>query len=59
VDHLLFYYVYGLFKIAGIIQQIYHRYRQGHTQDERFARLLPVVQAYGTMITEALERGHL
>ncbi len=59
VDDPLFYYVYGLFKIAGIIQQIYHRYCQGHSQDERFAALLPVVQAYGVMITRALERGHL
>ncbi|MCB0105209.1 MAG: phosphotransferase family protein, partial [Caldilineaceae bacterium] len=39
VSDPLFYYVYGLFKIAVIIQQIYHRYRTGNTQDARFAQL--------------------
>lgn len=32
-----FYEVYGLFRLAVIIQQIYYRYVQGHTQDKRFA----------------------
>lgn len=36
---LVFYYVYGLFKIAVIVQQIYYRYRKGHTSDPRFAHL--------------------
>ena len=39
IRHLTFYYVYGLFKIAVIVQQIYYRYRKGLTQDPRFARL--------------------
>jgi aminoglycoside phosphotransferase (APT) family kinase protein len=55
----LFYYVYGLFKIAVIIQQIYFRYRQGHTHDERFARLLEVVQGCGYMAALALEKGRI
>ena len=33
----LFYYAFGLFKIAVIAQQIYYRYKQGLTKDERFA----------------------
>lgn len=40
-----FYYVYGLFKLAVILQQIYFRWRQGLTRDERFARLNLAVQA--------------
>jgi aminoglycoside phosphotransferase (APT) family kinase protein len=32
-----FYYVFGLFKTAVVLQQIYYRYRQGLTKDERFA----------------------
>ena len=40
----VFYYAFGLFKIAVIAQQIFFRYRQGLTQDERFARLGDVVQ---------------
>jgi aminoglycoside phosphotransferase (APT) family kinase protein len=39
VDHLVFYYVYGLFKIAVIAQQIYYRYKHGYTTDPRFANL--------------------
>lgn len=59
VEHSLFYYVYGLFKIAVIIQQIYYRYRQGHTQDERFAGLLDVVVGCGHMAALALEKGRI
>ncbi|WP_103068610.1 phosphotransferase family protein [Aquimarina sediminis] len=39
VDHLVFYYVFGLFKIAVIAQQIYYRYLKGLTTDPRFAEL--------------------
>ena len=39
VDHIVFYYAYGLFKIAVIAQQIYYRYKHGHTQDPKFANL--------------------
>lgn len=31
-----FYEVYGLFRLAAIIQQIYYRYYHGHTSDARF-----------------------
>jgi aminoglycoside phosphotransferase (APT) family kinase protein len=56
IENPLFYYVYGLFKIAVIIQQIYFRYRQGHTQDERFAGLIDVVRGCGEMAMLALEK---
>ena len=39
LSHLLFYYVFALFKVAVIIQQIYYRYHHGLTQDQRFATL--------------------
>jgi aminoglycoside phosphotransferase (APT) family kinase protein len=55
----LFYYVYGLFKIAVIIQQIYARYRQGHTQDARFAHLDQVVRDCGQLALLALEQERL
>ncbi len=45
VSNMVFYYVFGCFKIGVIVQQIYARYRQGHTQDPRFAGLMHVVQA--------------
>jgi aminoglycoside phosphotransferase (APT) family kinase protein len=39
VDNLVFYYVFGLFKIAVIAQQIYYRFEKGWTTDPRFANL--------------------
>lgn len=35
-----FYYTYGLFRLAGIIQQIYYRYFHGQTKDQRFAKFV-------------------
>ncbi len=52
----LFYYLYGLLKIAVIVQQIYARYRRGLTQDARFAQLHEVVRACGQLGVTALER---
>ena len=37
VDDFTFYYVYGLFRLAGIAQQIYYRFKKGQTSDPRFA----------------------
>jgi len=37
VANPLFYYAFGLFKTAVVIQQIYYRYRNGLTKDERFS----------------------
>ncbi len=39
IDNLTFYFAYGLFKIAVIAQQIYYRFKHGHTTDLRFAEL--------------------
>lgn len=36
VSGLGYYEVFGIFKIAVVLQQIYFRYRQGQTRDERF-----------------------
>ena len=59
LSNILYYYVFGLFKNAVVIQQIYGRYRQGLTKDERFAGLLTGVQALSAVGVKALETGHL
>ncbi len=59
IDDLVFYYVYGLFKIAVIIQQIYYRYRQGLTRDERFAGLVEGVRGLAAMAERAVETGRV
>ncbi len=55
IDHILFYYVYGLFKLGVIGQQIYYRYKHGFTQDERFAGLIFLVQAVSERAVQAIE----
>ncbi len=44
LDNFDFYYVFGLFRLAVIVQQIYRRFYDGKTQDQRFA-------AFGQMAT--------
>ncbi|HYJ46855.1 MAG TPA: phosphotransferase family protein, partial [Pyrinomonadaceae bacterium] len=55
----VFYYAYGLLKIAVIVQQIYYRYRQGLTKDQRFASLGQVVTACGQLAARAIEKRRL
>jgi aminoglycoside phosphotransferase (APT) family kinase protein len=56
---MLFYYVFGTFKIAVIAQQIYARYVKGFTKDERFARFDHFVSALGSIAAKALYRGSI
>jgi aminoglycoside phosphotransferase (APT) family kinase protein len=59
IENPLFYYLYGLLKIAVIVQQIYARYRRGLTQDARFAGLHAVVRACGQLGVTALGKGSI
>ena len=56
VSNILFYYVYALFKIAVIVQQIYARYKAGLTSDERFAPLIYIVRMLGQTAVLAIEK---
>ena len=42
---IVFYYCFGLFKTAVVLQQIYYRYAKGLTKDERFATMIDGVRA--------------
>ncbi len=55
----LFYYLFGVFKIAVIVQQIFARYQRGATQDARFAGLGEVVAACGRLGVAALEQDRI
>lgn len=55
VPDMLFYYVFGSFKIGVIVQQIYARYKKGFSSDERFAGLLYVVNACATNAQKAIQ----
>lgn len=51
VENIHYYIVFAYFKLAGILQQIYYRYKKGQTQDERFA-------GFGVRIKNLLEYAH-
>jgi aminoglycoside phosphotransferase (APT) family kinase protein len=38
-DSIPYYVVFGTFKMAVVLQQIFYRFHRGQTQDERFAPL--------------------
>lgn len=59
VSNIVFHYVLGLFKVAVIAQQIYSRYKQGLTKDERFAMLIFAVQLLARLAQGAIERGEV
>jgi len=55
IKNVLFYYVFGCFKLATIAQQIYARYKKGLTNDKRFEGLLHVVKACGKNAENAIK----
>jgi aminoglycoside phosphotransferase (APT) family kinase protein len=56
---IAFHYVLSLFKVAVIAQQIYYRYKQGLTKDERFAAMILGVQVLSKTAARAIETGSL
>jgi aminoglycoside phosphotransferase (APT) family kinase protein len=50
-----FYYIYGVFKIAVIVQQIYARFVRGCTRDERFASLDSCVRQLARRAAAAID----
>ncbi len=56
VAHIEFYYVFALFKIAVIQQQIYHRYQQGFSNDPRFAVMNDAVRLFAARAARELEK---
>jgi aminoglycoside phosphotransferase (APT) family kinase protein len=51
LSQIVFYETFARFKVAVVIQQIYYRYVQGQTQDERFQNFDGLVRE---LVTEAL-----
>jgi len=59
LENITFYYVFGLFKNSVIVQQIYARYKAGHTSDPRFTNLIHAVRACGMMASRAIKLGKI
>jgi len=58
-SNILYYYVFGTFKIAVIAQQIYARYVNGFTKDPRFADFDRFVAGLGRLAGLAISTGKL
>lgn len=56
VGNFVFYFAFGLFKLAVIIQQIYYRYKMGLTQDPRFKHMNFFVEGLCQMAARAIEK---
>lgn len=57
ISNMNYYYVFALYKLAVILQQIYYRYHQGLTRDERFAPLIHLVRVLAENAERAIETG--
>jgi aminoglycoside phosphotransferase (APT) family kinase protein len=55
LEDILFYYVFGTFKIAVIAQQIYARFAKGFTNDKRFEKFNHFVDALGKIALHAIQ----
>lgn len=54
-----FYYCFGLFRLAAIAQQIYYRFYNGQTKDERFKMLIFAVKALEETAVKVIENTKL
>jgi aminoglycoside phosphotransferase (APT) family kinase protein len=59
VSNILFFFVFALFKTAGVAQQIYARYHQGLTKDPRFAAFIVGTRVLAGAAVHATERGSI
>jgi aminoglycoside phosphotransferase (APT) family kinase protein len=57
IPNIVFYYCFALFKSCGVVQQIYYRYKQGLTHDERFGAMIHAVHALSATAVAAIQRG--
>lgn len=59
VSGFQFYYVYGIFRLAVIIQQIYYRFYHGQTDNPRFKDYGQMVNALGQLARLKIKTGKL
>ena len=59
IPNLVFYYAFGLFKIAVIAQQIFYRYNKGLTNDQKFANLDKAAQFLCIYAHQAIQKNKI
>jgi aminoglycoside phosphotransferase (APT) family kinase protein len=57
--NILFYFAFALFKLAVVAQQLYKRWVDGHTKEERYAAMLEGVRAVASSALVAIEKGRI
>jgi aminoglycoside phosphotransferase (APT) family kinase protein len=58
-SNALFYYAFALFKLSVVSQQLYKRYVDGLTKEDRYATMLAGVQAVSTAALIAIDKGRI
>jgi len=59
MNNLVFYYAYGLFKIAVIVQQIYYRFDKGLTTDKKFKDLNKMTRLMCTIAWQSIQKNRI
>jgi len=59
ISNIVFYYVFGLFKIAVVVQQIYKRYKTGHSTNPKFAHMNHMVKGLSVMAWQAIQKNKI
>jgi len=59
VSNVVFYFAYALFKLSVVAQQLYRRYKDGLTKEERYAPMLDGVRALTSAALAAVEKGRI
>jgi aminoglycoside phosphotransferase (APT) family kinase protein len=58
-SNVLFYYAFALFKLAVVAQQLYKRWIDGLTKEERYAVMLEAVKAVASSALVAIDKGRI
>jgi aminoglycoside phosphotransferase (APT) family kinase protein len=59
VSNILFYYAFALFKSAVVVQQLYKRWVDGLTREERYSMFLEAVKAVASAALVAIDKGRI
>jgi len=59
VGNVLWYYAYALYKLAVVAQQLYRRYKDGLTREERYVAMLEGVRAVTGAALHAVDKGRI
>jgi aminoglycoside phosphotransferase (APT) family kinase protein len=59
LEQIVFYFTFGLYKTAVVLQQIYYRWKQGLTKDPRFGGLIMGVKLLAEAAEGAIAKGSL